>query len=120
MEPAVAYLIVVQASLFAIGASVFTLGVLAVRRPARWYWYFLTKLGTMGVIGVILVAISTAQARARLETNGRFWLYVGAVLMYAVGVTGVARDLTRRAGARIALGLPPPDQVLPTGVDPEA
>jgi hypothetical protein len=108
----VAYLILVQASVFAIGASLAALALLAIRRPGHWYWYFLTKLGTMGVIGILLYAISSPQAQRSLEANGRFWFYVSAVMVYAVGVTGVARDITRRSGARVAKGEPPPEFIL--------
>jgi hypothetical protein len=85
--------IVVQAGLFAFVTSVVSVGILAARRPPRWPFYMLAKVGMGVVISIItLLVLPTPE----VENSLRSWAYTAGVLAYCVGVIGVSRDILIR------------------------
>lgn len=95
------FLMLLQFSLAAIGASAVAVAALIWRRPMRWYGYVLVKLGATAIIGIILLLVLPSQ---QVEASGRAYVYVAGVAMYAVGAIIVAKDIMQRAGRRSAVG----------------
>lgn len=93
------YLLLVQASLFSIGVSSVTIGVLLVRRPPRWYGYALAKAGMAAVIGIILLLVLPQYELDLSNGVTRVWIYIGGVVAYGVGVFIVCRDILIRTSA---------------------
>jgi hypothetical protein len=91
--------LIVQLSLFCLGVSAFTIGVLVVRRPPRWYGYALTKIGAFGIVGIILYLILPQQV---VEWRPQTGVYIVGIIAYTIGVMVVCRDiLIRTAKGRV-------------------
>lgn len=95
------FLLLLQFSLAALGASAVAVVALIWKRPMRWYGYVLTKLGAAAVIGIILVLV---LPQGEVQASGRAYGYIAGVGVYALGVAIVAKDIMQRAGRRSAVG----------------
>lgn len=103
----IALLLLIQASLFACGASLFAMLVLALRRPKRWYGYFAVKLSVMMTVGTVMWRILLAPG-IHLNWHDPFTLaYAIGVVLADVGLVVVVRDMMQHSGRRIGSGLGP-------------
>jgi hypothetical protein len=89
------YQVLLQASLFAMGAAAVSVGVLVRHKPRRWWAYALTKVGLSGIVATILTRI---WATGSVEPSTAAYFYVAFVAASAVGMSFVAGDLAKRGG----------------------
>lgn len=94
-----------QLSLFALGASLVTIFLLATRRPQRWIWYAAYKTGTMLTVGTVLYTILLPLER--IPPTAPAIAYAIGLFLCCIGLVGVSRDISRKAGNRIGAGDPP-------------
>ena len=99
MTPELLYFVLLQVSLFALGASAVAVSVLVRHRPRRWWAYALTKVGLAGIVGTLMLRV---WDNGTVEPSGAAYFYVGFVLASAIGLSYVSGDLARRGGAESA------------------
>jgi hypothetical protein len=99
------YFTLVQLLLFATGTSVVAVVALAARRPKRWTWYALVKLGIVITNGILLAVVIPVRGQTLPfdAVTAAFSLGVAAT---GIGLVGVCRDIIRKAGSRSAFGDP--------------
>lgn len=95
------YIALINLSLFTMGASLITIGILAYRRPYRWWAFVLTKLGLFGIVGTILLDV---LPKVR-ELPGNFWTYVYeiSVALAGIGASFITSALNRSMGRERAI-----------------
>lgn len=91
------YLVVIEAMLFALGATLFAIWILSTRRPPRWGAYVATKLGMFITSGILLTVVLPAK---QIPIHWPSVGYVIGLLSMSIGLVGVARDIMRRHGTR--------------------
>jgi hypothetical protein len=99
MDGKLLYLILLQLSLWAAGAGIVSLWVLLRYKFPRWWAYFLAKVSLTGIIGFLMLIVLQA---GQVEASGRAYVYMGLVLIGAIGLTFVSSDLARRGGRKEA------------------
>ena len=87
------YFLLVQFSMFAVGAAVVAAWILLVKRPPRWWAYVFTMVSLGGIIGILMIRIMPTRT---VTPSGLAWLYVGLVILGAAGMAGVAYDVIKR------------------------
>lgn len=91
--------LVVQVGLFAVTVSIVSSLILGTRRPPRWPFYLIAKVGMGIVVGIITLLV---VPQPEVEAAPRAWAYLLGILLYAIGVIGVSRDiLIRTAKGRV-------------------
>lgn len=89
--------ILIQLSLFALGTSLGAIALLVWRRPKRWYWYAMTKVGIFLTIGAVFVTILLPAGR--IEPTREAITYAVGLGFVGVGLIGVCRDIAKKLGA---------------------
>lgn len=95
------YFLVVQCSLFALGATLVACAVLIIRRPSRWWAYVGTKTSMAGLVGIILIKVLPART---VDLNGYSVAYIIFLLGLAACVSFVASDVVHRTARPPGLG----------------
>jgi hypothetical protein len=93
-----------QLSLFAVGAAVVAIVLLAWRRPKRWIWYAFAKLGIFLTVGEVFKTILLPLDRLPLTADAV--VYAIGLGLCGFGLVGVSRDISRKAGAHSGAGDP--------------
>lgn len=88
------YLALVNISLFTAGVTLFTMGVLAVRKPRRWGFYLAAKAGMLAVVGTILALVMPHPVP--IPPSPEAATYILGVLLFGIGLTGVSKDIIER------------------------
>lgn len=91
------YTLLVQLSLFALGATIVAVYALLRARPPYWGAYVAVKAGTFVIIGTILFVVFPLHT---VPVSGRALWYIGGLVLSACGTLGVARDVMRKAVRR--------------------
>ena len=88
------YLLLVQASLFALGTALVASVVLAMKRVSYWWAYFGAKLAMFGIVGEILVLVLPKRvAQPSIWT----YLYLFFLALFGIMLIFVSRDIIQRA-----------------------
>lgn len=90
----ITYAVLAYGSLFTLGALLYTMGVLVVRRPPAWGSYLLAKIGMLLIVGTIEVIILPNPVP--IPPSPRVGSYVLGVGLFGLGLLGVAKDILRR------------------------
>lgn len=112
ISPQLLYGLLVQLSLFAVGATLATALVLVKRRPPFWWAYTGYKLATLGIISTIMVLVLPLQ---QLEPRLATYLYISFVGLADLMLPFVCRDILRRTGRRSGIEKLRIEQHLGTG-----
>lgn len=89
------YVVLANISLFALGASIVTMGILTWFRPYRWWAFLLVKAGLFGIIGLIYILLLPV---GRLQVvDWKIIVYTTCVLFTAIGQTFVIKALIKMA-----------------------
>lgn len=90
----VAFYVLAQLSLVAVGAAIVDIVVLAAKRTHRWWAYALVKVSLGGIIGVLFLAV---LPRRTVEGSWLAWVYMALVFLGCVGLISITPDLMDRA-----------------------
>lgn len=103
------FFLVLQLSLFSMGAAAVAVAVLSIRRPGRrWFYYVAAKLGFIITAGTVALRVAQNGGAGLDPTDWVLYAYLVGLASVFVGVTGVAVDVVKSSGLRIGLGLPAP------------
>lgn len=92
----VMYLVLIQLLLFAMGASLVAIYALIIRRPKRWSFYVLAKVGIMITNGILVVIVLPTPEHS-IHITGYLLGYLVGLACVGVGVLGIAKDILSRA-----------------------
>lgn len=92
------YVILANISLFALGASLITMGILALYRPYRWWAFMLVKAGLFGIVGLIYILLLPAGTLQIIDW--KIIVYTVSVFFTAVGQVFVIKALIKYAAEK--------------------
>lgn len=99
------YVLLVQLLLFAVGTATVATIALMWRRPKRWLWYAMVKVGVVVMNGILLWAVIPSPSR-EIPYSAQAVGYMAGLLLSGVGLIGVSSDIIRKTGSRGAFGDP--------------
>lgn len=87
------YFMVVDFSLFALGATAVACVVLAICRPRRWWAYIITKAAMAGLVGVILIRVLPVRV---IDLNAYSVIYIVCLMALTGFMPVVTADVIHR------------------------
>ena len=90
------FFMLVQLSIFALGAMVVTSLILLVKRPSYWWAYLGAQVCMTIIIGILLLLV-VKTAGGTVNVSLEAYLYIGSVGALGGFVIFICRDLLRRS-----------------------